>query len=304
MKSLIILVLFGAALLSASTIDSFLGSSLCASRGNKCGGNSGQSCCSGLSCEDDFGGYGVCIGNTLCSSRGESCDSDHPCCGSLSCEDNPGVCIGNDEENLAASLCANQGNKCGGTSGKSCCSGLSCEDNFGGFGVCVGNAVCSSRGQSCDTKHPCCGSLSCEDNPGVCVGNDEENLAVHETENFVCAGVGKACAGANEDGMFCCPGSECEDNFNGHGVCVAVHTTSNFVCSGAGQACGGTTENAFFCCPGYECEDNFNGHGVCVKVNTTLCAKVGQACDGNSGNSCCDGYQCEDNFNGHGVCVA
>ena len=91
-----------------------------------------------------------------------------------------------------------------------------------------------------------------------------------ETENFVCATAGQKCGSANEPGMFCCPGHECEDNFGGHGVCVVVHNreTSNFVCSGAGQPCNGRTHDSFFCCPGHECVNDQNGEpGYCIKVS-------------------------------------
>ena len=151
-----------------------------------------------------------------------------------------------------ATLCATRGNKCGGTSGKTCCGGLTCEDDFGGYGVCVGNVLCSSRGDSCDTEHPCCSGLECEDNPGVCVGNGI-------VEAFVCSGAGQACGGTTENAFICCPGYECEDNFNGYGMCVKVHAT---LCAEVGQACGGNSGQS--CCDGYQCEDNFNGHGVCV----------------------------------------
>lgn len=78
------------------------------------------------------------------------------------------------------------------------------------------------------------------------------------TENFVCSGVGQACGGTTSNAFICCPGSQCEDNFNGHGVCIR---SANYVCSKKGETCGGITYRE--CCEGSEC-GNFNGlHGVC-----------------------------------------
>ena len=254
---------------------------VCAPEGGKCGGltENGFFCCPGFTCEGAVNGEaGVCVKQhteeILCAHRGENCDNT-PCCGKLQCEDRPGVCVGNDEvEEVATPEPVVE---------------------------TVLPILCAHRGENCDNT-PCCGKLQCEDRPGVCVGNDE--FEVVKTENIVCSPIGGACGGVNENAWICCPGSECEDNFNGHGVCVRTSSVPKPVlpvlCAHRGENCDNTP-----CCGKLQCEDR---PGVCVgndELETFVCAPEGGKCGGvhENGFICCPGYQCEDNFGGFGVCV-
>jgi hypothetical protein len=236
-----------------------------------CGGQhdscSGDTCCSGLRCDEalvDGGVVGLCF--ALCQGFGQSCNDDNDCCQSSYVQG-----VGFVDETCVQGRCVACGYSLTECTAQTMCCGGTCES---------GECKCQTKGQACSKQGDCCEYLQCEG--GKCT----------------CLAAGAACA----SDVQCCVGLTCQSGECAAIGCFAAGQTC-FVGT-EGPCCNGDCGSDGLCCrgSGFSCDADrpcctvADPVSTCIEGVCTDCLQDGASCMDDA--HCCGG-QCE-----NGLCCA